>query len=93
MSLLLVDAVDMDSLSATMLILSGLEGYGMAIFLTLGVLLGTIGVGVLIYEFGWKTLMNLPGGIGYDSSKGSGLSRWSPRKNVRSASGSINLLD
>jgi len=36
---------------------------------------------------------NAPGWYGYDSSKGSGESYYHPRKNTRSASGSLNLLD
>jgi len=36
---------------------------------------------------------NAPGWYGYDSSKGSGESYYHPRQNVRSKSGSINLLD
>jgi len=81
----------MNHLSSLSLITGAATDFGTAILAIVGVILVIAG-GVLIFRWGWLTLMNLPGGSWYDSSKGSGMSRWSPRKNVRGRDGSINLL-
>jgi len=61
------------------LILGAVASYSVAGLAIVGVVL-VVGVGVLVFQWGWATLMNMPGGLGYDASKGSGISRWKKSK-------------
>jgi len=73
------------------LIVSQITSFATAIIVIVASIIG-VAMGLLVFRWGWRTLMNFPGGMGYDSSKGSGVSRFMPRQKTRSASGSINLL-
>lgn len=78
--------------SALALLTGAFTDYGTAILIILGIVLG-IGIGYLIFKFGWKTLMNLPGGIGYNSKYGSGMSRFNRAKTLDSAGGHMKAYE
>lgn len=35
-----------------------------------------LALGIFVFHWGWKTIMNLPGGFGYNPQYGSGMSRF-----------------
>jgi len=82
----------MDYLNASTLITATVASFGSSAVVVLASVIG-VSVGLLVFRFGWLSLMNLPGGIGYDSSKGSGLSRWKKPVRTRNAHGGANLLE
>lgn len=70
---------------------------GFVIFFVITILLGgvaaLVGLGFGVHKLVRYITGNAPGTFGYDSSMGSGESYYHPRKNIRSSSGSINLLN
>lgn len=61
------------------LIVSQIGSLSLAMFLICDAIIG-LAVGFLVFRWGWKSLMNLPGGSGYNPSYGSGISRFRKTK-------------
>jgi len=65
----------MDATAIATLWETNIASYGLAVLAVLGGLI-ILMVGLLVFNFGYKTLLNLPGGMGYNSQKPSGMSRF-----------------
>lgn len=71
------------------LLVSQIGIFGAIALAILGALI-VLSVGFLVFRWGWRSLLNYPGGLGYNPRYGSGLSRF--QKGRRNASGGANLL-
>jgi len=79
----------MDYSDSYTLIVFSIASFGTALLVVVGAVLGVM-VGFLVFNWGWETLMNLPGGSGYNPSLGSGMSRF--QRGRRNSSGGANLI-
>jgi len=70
-----VETANMNHVAYLSLVLNGGRDFATDVLIIIGLFLG-IGVGYLVVKYGWKTIMNEPGGIGYNSKYGSGASRF-----------------
>ena len=61
--------------TADALIISNIGSIGIAMLYVLTAVLG-VALGYLAFKFGYRALMNLPGGYGYNPQYGSGMSRF-----------------